>query len=153
MAMHMLYHVPDIPAAIRELRRITKQGGIVLASTNSSNHLAEIDDLMDAAISRQLGRPVQAMPALSFTTKTGTAMLSREFSSVTLHAHDVTLSIPSAEPVMAYVASIREPSLAWVGEPLDFDVVLGDIAVRVEQIIQAHGSFRATSHMGVFICR
>ena len=93
------------------------------------------------------------MPALSFTTHTGAAILGREFSSVTLHTFDVSLSIPSAEPVIAYVASIREPSLAWVGEPLDFDVVLDDIAVRVEQIIQDHGSFRATSHMGVFICR
>jgi SAM-dependent methyltransferase len=32
MAMHMLYHVPDVPAAIRELRRITKRDGTVLAS-------------------------------------------------------------------------------------------------------------------------
>ena len=43
LAMHMLYHVPDISAAIRELRRITKPGGTVLASTNSSAHLAEIN--------------------------------------------------------------------------------------------------------------
>ena len=51
MAMHMLYHVPDISTAIRELRRITKRGGTVLASTNSSAHLAEIHDLLDAAVS------------------------------------------------------------------------------------------------------
>jgi hypothetical protein len=65
----------------------------------------------------------------------------------------VSLSIPSAQPVIDYVASIREPSLAWIGEPLDFDVVLDDIAVMVEQNVQVQGSFRATSHMGVFICR
>ena len=153
MAMHMLYHVPDIPAALRELRRITKIGGTVLVSTNSAAHLAEIDDLMDAAISRQLGRPVQAMPALGFTTQNGAAMLGREFSSVKLHTVDVSLSIPSAEPVIAYAASIREPSLAWVGEPIDFEAVLDDIAVMVRQIVRAQGSFRANSHMGVFICR
>jgi SAM-dependent methyltransferase len=153
LAMHMLYHVPDIPAAIGELRRITKPGGTVLASTNSSAHLAEIDDLLQAAVSRQLGRPVQAVPALSFTTQTGSAMLGREFSSVTLRTQDVPLSIPSAQPVTTYVASLREPSLAWIGEPLDFDAVLDDIAVRVEEVIQAQGSFRATTHMGVFICR
>ena len=153
MAMHMLYHVPDIPAAIRELRRITKRGGTVLASTNSSAHLAEIDDLLGAAISSQLGRPAQAMPALSFTTQNGTAVLSREFSSVTLRTFDVPLSIPAAQPVITYVASLREPALARAGEPLDFDAVLEDITVQVEQVIQAHGSFRATTHMGVFICR
>ncbi len=153
MAMHMLYHVPDIPAAIRELRRITKRGGTVLASTNSSAHLAEIDDQLSAAISSQLGRPAQAMPALSFTTQNGTAVLSREFSSVTLRTLDVPLSIPAAQPVITYVASLREPALAWAGEPLDFDAVLEDITVQVEQVIQAHGSFRTTTHMGVFICR
>jgi ubiquinone/menaquinone biosynthesis C-methylase UbiE len=153
MAMHMLYHVPDIPAAIRELRRITKRGGTVLASTNSSASLAEIHELLDSAVSGQLDRPVQSMPALSFTTQTGTAILSQEFSSVTLHTHDVSLSIPSAQPVISYVASIREPILAWIGEPLNFDVVLDDIAVKVEQAIQAEGSFRATTHMGVFMCR
>ena len=153
MAMHMLYHVPDIPAVIQELRRITRPGGTVLASTNSSGFLPEIHDLMDAAVSRQLDRPVRAMPALRFTTESGAAMLSREFSAVTLRIHDVPLSIPSAQPIIAYVASIREPILAWIGEPLDFDVVLSDIAVKVEQVIQARGNFRTISHMGVFICR
>jgi ubiquinone/menaquinone biosynthesis C-methylase UbiE len=154
MAMHMLYHVPDIPAAIRELRRITKRGGTVLASTNSSVHLAEIHDLLDAAVSSQLDRPVQALPGPnSFTTQSGAAILSQEFSSVTLRTLDLSLSIPTAQPVITYVASIREPILAWIGEPLAFDAVLNDIAVKVEQVIQAQGSFRTFTHMGVFICR
>jgi len=153
LAMHMLYHVPDIPAAIGELRRITKPGGTVLASTNSSAHLAEIDELLAAALSRQLGRPVQAMQTLSFTTQTGTAMLGREFSSVTLRTLDVPLSIPTAQPVITYLDSVREPVMAGIGEPFDFDAVLDDVAVQVDRIIEARGSFRATTHMGVFTCR
>jgi SAM-dependent methyltransferase len=154
MAMHMLYHVPDIPAAIRELRRITKPGGTVRASTNSSAHLAEINGLLAAAVSGRFDHPVQALPGPdSFTTQTGAAMLSREFSSVSLHTLDLSLSIPAAQPVITYVASMREPILAWIGEPLDFDAVLDDIAAKVEQVIQARGSFRAITHMGVFICR
>jgi SAM-dependent methyltransferase len=153
MAMHMLYHVPDVPAAIRELRRITKRGGTVLASTNGPDHLAEIRELMDAAISSRLVRPVRPMPADSFTTQTGTASLSREFSSVTLRTFDVPLAIPAAQPVITYVASLREPIVAMTGESLDFDAVLDDIAMEVEQAVQAQGSFRATTHMGVFVCR
>jgi SAM-dependent methyltransferase len=152
MAMHMLYHVPDVPAAISELRRITKPGGTVLASTNSSAHLAEIAALLDAAISRQLGGPARARSADSFTTQTGAALLRQEFATVTLRTLDVPLSIPSAEPVITYVDSIREPTLAVVGESLDFDAVLDDIAMTVEHAIQATGSFGATTHMGVFIC-
>jgi hypothetical protein len=153
MAMHMLYHVPDVPAAIRELRRITKRGGTVLASTNSPDHLAEIGELMNAAVFSQLVRPARPMPAGSFTTQTGTAMLSREFSSVTLRTFDVPLAIPAVQPVITYVASLREPIVAMIGESLGFDAVLDDIAMKAEQAVQAQGSFRATTHMGVFVCR
>jgi ubiquinone/menaquinone biosynthesis C-methylase UbiE len=152
MAMHMLYHVPDMAAAIGELRRITKPGGTVLASTNSMDSLREIHDLLDTAVSSQLGRPVQAMPALGFSTQSGTAMLRRQFSSVTLRTHEASLSIPTAQPVVAYVASIREPILAWTGEPLDFDAVLDDVGAKVDQVIRAQGNFRSTTRMGVFIC-
>jgi ubiquinone/menaquinone biosynthesis C-methylase UbiE len=153
MAMHMLYHVPDVPAAIRELRRITRQGGTVLASTNSSTSLAEIDELLNSAVTSRLGHQASALPALSFTTQSGAAMLSQEFSDVTLRTFEVPLSIPAADPVIAYIASMREPALAWIGEPLDFDAVLDDVAADVEQVIQAQGTFRATTQMGVFICR
>jgi hypothetical protein len=72
---------------------------------------------------------------------------------VTLHTFDVPLSIPTPQPVITYIASMREPILAEIGEPLDFDAVLDDIAVEVEQVIQAQGSFRTSTHMGVFVCR
>lgn len=152
LAMHMLYHVPDIPAAIAELRRVTRPGGTVLASTNSAAHLAELDELLTAAISDQIGRPAR-MPAHSFTTQSGAALLSAQFPSVTLHSVDVPLSIPAAEPVLGYIASIREPTLAMIGERLDFDAVLDDIAARVNAVIQAQGSFLTASRMGVFVCR
>jgi hypothetical protein len=79
--------------------------------------------------------------------------LDREFSSVTLRTHELALSIPGAQPVIAYVDSIREPTLALIGEPLDFDAVLGDITMKVQQVIDAQGSFRATGQSGVFVCR
>ena len=50
LAMHMLYHVPDVPAAVAELRRIVKPGGILLASTNSERGMAEVNDLFGAAV-------------------------------------------------------------------------------------------------------
>jgi len=124
-----------------------------LVTTADPDHLAEIRELMDAAISSRLVRPVRPMPADSFTTQTGTASLSREFSSVTLRTFDVPLAIPAAQPVITYVASLREPIVAMIGESLDFDAVLDDIAMEVEQAVQAQGSFRATTHMGVFVCR
>ncbi|WP_445526437.1 class I SAM-dependent methyltransferase [Streptomyces cyslabdanicus] len=45
LAMHMLYHVPDIPQAVRELSRVVAGGGLVIASTNSDRDKAELDEL------------------------------------------------------------------------------------------------------------
>lgn len=65
----------------------------------------------------------------------------------------MSLAFPSAEPVVAYLGSIREPVLGHLSEPLDFDAVLADVAARVERVIRAHGRFRATIRSGVFVCR
>src|SRR5215469_4301363 len=104
MAMHMLYHVPDIPAVVHELRRIVKPGGTVLASTNMSGTLAEINELFSVAVSAQLGQTVDPMPALSFTIENGARALGAVFSEVAVHRHDQPLSFPDAEPVVSYLA-------------------------------------------------
>jgi SAM-dependent methyltransferase len=153
MAMHMLYHVPDIRMAIRELRRIVKPGGTALASTNSGSTLAEVHSLLDAAVSELLGRPVRALPELGFTTENGTALLKDEFADVALHAKDTVLSFPTAQPVADYLSSVREPIKRTVGEPFDFDAALDSISARVEQVIHDQGRFRATFRSGVFLCR
>jgi len=151
--MHMLYHVPDIRAAIGELRRIVKRGGTALASTNSAGTLAEVHSLLDATVSGLLGRPVRALPDLSFTTENGTALLEEAFSDVSLHAKDTVLSFPAAQPVADYISSIREPIERSVGEPFSFDAALARITARVEQIIRDRGRFRTTFRSGVFRCR
>ena len=69
-----------------------------------------------------------------------------------MHRHDLALAIPSAQPVVAYPGSIHEPVISHVGEPLDFDAVLGDVAARVERVSRAQGYFRATTRGGVFVC-
>jgi hypothetical protein len=55
--------------------------------------------------------------------------------------------------VVTYLDSIREPVLRYLGEPLDFDAVLGLVAARVEEVIRVRGTFRAVNRSGVFVCR
>jgi len=153
LAMHMLYHVADIPAAVAELRRITRPGGTVLASTNSASTLAEVHDLLDDAVSRQLGRPARARPELSFTTESGTGFLAAQFGEVSLHRSDVPLAIPEPGPVTAFLDSIRAPILRGLGAALNFDAVLADVAAAVERTVRSDGRFRTYSRTGVFVCR
>ena len=74
-------------------------------------------------------------------------------SSGRLTLIQASLAIPSAEPVVAYLGSIREPVLRYIGEPLDFDAVLGEVAARFEEVIRERGTFRAVNRSGVFVCR
>jgi ubiquinone/menaquinone biosynthesis C-methylase UbiE len=153
LAMHMLYHVPDVAAAAGELRRVVRPGGTVLASANSAHSLRELHDMFDAVISAQLGRPARAMPGLSFTVETGRDLLRTAFEDVTLHSHEVQLAIPDPAAVVSYLDSVRDPVLRLLGEQLDFDAALAEMAARVSQVIRADGSFRVTARSGVFACR
>lgn len=152
LAMHMLYHVADMQAALRELRRVVKPGGTVLASTTSASSMAEMLELADAAASTLLGRSVRVLPPLAFTTETGTAVLASEFSHIDLLYQEGVLSFPSAQPVVDYIRTVREPIEQHLGEPFDFDVLLDEVAVEVEQVIQALGCFRVTTRTGLFVC-
>jgi SAM-dependent methyltransferase len=153
LAMHMLYHVPDIQAAVRELRRVVKPGGTVLASTNSVASLAEINDLMGVALAKVVGGPLPSLHGGKFNLETGAAQLQTEFSDVSVHHFDLPLAFPTAEPVLGYLNSVRDPIERSVGRPFSFDAVLDDVAEQVEQVIRAQGRFRAVSRMGVFVCR
>lgn len=55
LAMHMLYHVPDIPQAVRELARVVARDGVVIASTNNDRDKVELDDLWHLAVRDVLG--------------------------------------------------------------------------------------------------
>ena len=45
IANHMLYHVPDRRQALKEMRRVLKDDGILFAATLGKNHMREMWDL------------------------------------------------------------------------------------------------------------
>ncbi len=80
LAPHMLYHVPDVAAAARSMRRVLRPDGVMVAVTNSRENLGELRALVEAAAGGgwKMIRPSDQ----HFSVETGTAPLARGFASV-----------------------------------------------------------------------
>src|SRR5437868_1252987 len=79
VANHMLYHVPDLNGALRQIRRVLKGGGRLYAATNGTVHMHELDQFAAA-----LGIDYH-VPNLSFRLENGIQWLAPYFQPVTRH--------------------------------------------------------------------
>jgi len=141
LAMHMLYHLPRPPAAVRELRRITRPGGQVLVVLNGQDHLRELRDLITIALGSSTGRPPPGRERLRLDE--GEDLLASEFTSVTRHEFTSELVDPEPGPVEAYVRSM--PIAQDLPDP-------GEFAAAVASLIPGSGTFRIRTHTGCLVC-
>ena len=139
LAHGVLYHVPDRPRAIAELRRVLAPGGQLHAWTVGRDHLRELDEL-----ARRLapGLDTAASAGDRFGLENGGAQLAAAFEHVRRDDYPDGLWVTEAEPVAAYLAS-------WGAvEPGVLDRVRDEVAA----VIAREGGYRVTKASGVFIC-
>jgi SAM-dependent methyltransferase len=107
IANHMLYHVPDRPAAFSEIHRVLKPTGTFYASTVGLSHLLEIRDLL---VKFDPGLASWGRVADPFTLQNGLAQLSPCFTGIMLYCYTNALEVTEVAPLVDYVLS------GWVGE-------------------------------------
>ena len=155
LAMHMLYHCPDIAAVVAELRRVVRRpGGALVVSTNSVDHLRELRELWTSVLSSEAGELVTPWQAAAtrFSLEDAPGVLAVSFDEVEVQRTDNRLLVPSVEPVVAYVASTRDLSGAGLSDER-WEAALARLADEVAAIISTEGALALTVVKGVLVAR
>jgi ubiquinone/menaquinone biosynthesis C-methylase UbiE len=108
-ANHMLYHVPDRPKAIAEIKRVLKPDGRLIATTVGENHMKE---MMDWYARVHVSKVWESF-ANPFILENGLEQLQPFFSKVSLSRYEDNLQVTEIEPLIAYIRSgvrVRELS-------------------------------------------
>ena len=95
VANWVLYHVPDLDKGVRELARVLKPGGRLVAATLGHEHMGELWTMLGG----------EATSGLSFDHDNGAAALEPHFATVVRHEANGTIVFPDAESMRTFVAA------------------------------------------------
>jgi ubiquinone/menaquinone biosynthesis C-methylase UbiE len=95
VANWVLYHAPDVDLAIRELARVLRVGGRLVAATLGVDHTVEVWRLVGGEPTRDL----------SFWSENGEQRLRKAFSGVQRRDAEGTLLFPDAQTLREYIAA------------------------------------------------
>ncbi len=147
-ALHMLYHVPDIDAAVGELSRVVSASGLVLISANSIRSKPMLRTLLDS-IKLLLEPSVLADTSDRFNIESGDEILGKYFKNVHLEKFDSKLVLPSIEPYLDYFESLKS---LWIPTPSETNWQSAMLKARefLSHNLVA-GTLQDTSTFGIFI--
>ena len=153
LAVHMLYHVPDRHAAVRELRRVLVPGGVCIAVTNGGRHLRSLRSLVERS-ARTAAPGWQMRPATqAFAAENAAAQLGAAFESVTCvrPAGEAPVVIRDATVAAEYVASWATFYQDQITRP--WPEVVQDVRQAVQAVIDDEGAFVVSGDLAAFVCR
>jgi SAM-dependent methyltransferase len=141
VANHMLYHVPQIPQALSEIRRVLRRDGYLFASTNSETHMLRIKQLLFEYLADGSG----ASSHIPFSLENGQAQLRPFFDCVELSNIQGELRVTDADAIVRYVLSIEGAPQRLVGGKLS------ELHDRIADEIRQKGAYVIATHVGLFI--
>lgn len=105
IANHMLYHVPNINKALKEINRALKSEGILFASTVGKNHMKEIREIISTFDIYSLTSESWEITD-SFQLENGLKIVSEYFNMVELKRYKDNLKVTDPVYILDYIFSM-----------------------------------------------
>jgi ubiquinone/menaquinone biosynthesis C-methylase UbiE len=105
IANYMLYHVPNVDKALREISRVLKPSGVFYAATFGKNNLKEVTETFHS-FDKNIDPVLNDMTEV-FGLETGEALLNKFFGSVKLKKFENGLHITDFDSLVEYFLSYK----------------------------------------------
>ena len=156
MANHMLYHVQEIDDAIREIRRVLKPDGVLMATTHSVQTMPELRVLLRRAVIILTQQPPSAVRAPLAATdlfglENGTRMLARHFYAVSRFEIPSTMIFTTLDPFLSYLYAMRDMLELYLPPDVSWDSVIDVLREQVTQLIHQWGEVPISRLAGVLV--
>lgn len=150
-ARHMLYHVPDIAAALREFARVVGPGGVVLAATNGERNTPGLGELEDE-IAQRFGLEEGPEPSRRFNTGNAPDLLREVFPVVEETILPGALMFTDPGPIVDYVMTQSVPQQA-ADDPELFDRIHEWVTTQATRRLEVlDGIWRDPKSVGLYRC-
>lgn len=154
LAPHMLYHIEDRAAAVRELRRVLAPGGVCVTVTNGADHMRALRTLTERAVRRATPDwEMRTRSTHAFSLDNGAEQLRVGFDDVEC------VRAVGAAPVRVTEAGIAADYVASVADLYQHETdrpwgeVVEEVRTEVQREIDARGAFVVNGSSGAFVCR
>lgn len=144
IANHVLFYVYDINKALEEIRRVLNPLGVFYCSTYGSNHMKEINDIVQKFDSRIILSQTKLYDV--FGLENGLDILRPYFKNIKMKRYDDCLVVDKSKPIIDYIMSCHGNQNEIIGPNLN------KFREFVDSIIQEKGYIKITKDAGIFVC-